>query len=63
MSEIELLYTPYTTMLPLKRIGGRTDKVSLPRNLGIVGSNPTRVTTMIPHIMPVPVGSRKRTRE
>ena len=34
----------------------------LPRNLRIVGSNPTRITTMIPHIPPVLVGSRKRTR-
>ena len=27
---------------------------------GIVGSNPTRVTTMIPDMTPVLVGSRKR---
>jgi hypothetical protein len=35
----------------------------LSRNLGIVGSNPTRVTTMIPHMAPVLVGPRKRTQE
>ena len=34
-----------------------------PRNFGIMGSNPTRVTTMIPHMTPVLVGSRKRTRD
>ena len=34
----------------------------LPRNLEIVGSNPTWVTTMIPHMTIVLVGSRKRTR-
>ena len=32
----------------------------LSRNLGIVGSNPTRVTAMFPHMTPVLVGSRKR---
>ena len=29
----------------------------LPRNLGIVGLNPTQVTTMIPHIAPALFGS------
>ena len=32
-------------------------------NLGIVGSNTTRVTTMIPQMTPVLVGSRKLTQE
>ena len=35
----------------------------LPRNLGIVGSNLTWVTTTILHMTPVLVGYRKRTRE
>ena len=33
-----------------------------PGNLGVVGSNPTWATTMIPHMTPGLVGSRKRTR-
>ena len=37
----------------------------LPRNLGILGSNPIwdKTMTMIPHMKPVLVGSRKRTRQ
>ena len=33
------------------------------RNLGIMGSNPTWVTTMIPDMTPVLLGSRKWTRQ
>ena len=57
---MQLLYSEHSLLRPpmvLVGSGLNSELMCLPRNLGIVGSNFTRVTIMIPHVTLVLVGS------